>query len=149
MARGRFAVAIHALVLLAHSPGSTTSSFLAGSVNTHATCVRRVLVTLARAGLIEATEGREGGYRLARPASDITLAEIYHAVGDDPLLRPNAAAANPHCPISVAMGCAFAEIVEDAEKQFRDALSRRTLADVATKVVTPAMHPHLSDLIHP
>ncbi|MFN8593278.1 MAG: Rrf2 family transcriptional regulator [Thermomicrobiales bacterium] len=149
MARGRFAVAVHALVILAHSPGSTTSSFLAGSVNTHATCVRRVLATLTRSGIIEAAEGREGGYRLARPATEITLAEIYHAVGDDPLLRPNSAATNPHCPISVAMGCAFAEIAEDAEKQFREALSRRTLADVATRVVAPVIHPHLTDLLHP
>jgi Rrf2 family protein len=141
MARGSFAVAVHALVLLAKSPGPATSEVLAGSVNTHATCLRRVLATLARAGVILALEGRHGGYRLARPASEITLAEVYRAVGVDPVLRPNPAAANPRCPISVAMTAAFAEIAADAEARFQEVLARRTLADVASGVESPSASP--------
>jgi Rrf2 family protein len=127
-------MAVHALVLLARPPGSATSAYLAGSVNAHATCLRRVLATLARAGLVEAQEGRDGGYRLARPASDISLADVYEAVAREPLLRPNPAAANPRCPISVAMGPAFAEIAADAEARFQEALSRRSLADLANQI---------------
>jgi Rrf2 family protein len=138
MARGWFAVAVHALVLLARSPESATSAFLAGSVNTHATCLRRVLVTLSRAGLVEAHEGRDGGYRLARPAAEITQADVYHATVGEPLLRPNPAAANPRCPISVAMGEAFALIAADAEARFQEALAQRTLADVARHVADPS-----------
>ncbi|MGH2614666.1 MAG: RrF2 family transcriptional regulator [Thermomicrobiales bacterium] len=134
MARGRFAVAVHALVLLARSPETVTSAFLAGSVNTDATCLRKVLATLARAGLVQAHEGRDGGYRLARPAAEITLAEVYQVVSGEPLLWPNPAAANPRCPISVAMGPALAEIAADAEAQFQEALARRTLADVAHRL---------------
>ena len=138
MARGSFAVAVHALVLLAKSPGPATSEFLAGSVNTHATCIRRVLAILAKSGLILALEGRHGGYRLARPASEITLAEVYRAVGGDPVLRPNPATANPRCPISVAMTAAFAEIAADAEDRFQEALARRTVADVLRGVDPPS-----------
>jgi Rrf2 family transcriptional repressor of oqxAB len=104
---------------------------LAGSVNAHATCVRKVLAPLARAGIVEAFEGREGGYRLTRPATEIGLDEIYLAVAREPLLPPNPAAANPRCPISVAMGPALAEIAKEAEARFQEALARRTLADVA------------------
>lgn len=138
MARGSFAVAVHALVLLAKSPESATSEFLAGSVNTHATCLRRVLAALARHGLVLALEGRHGGYRLARPAAEITLAEVYRAVGGAPVLRPNPATANPRCPISVAMTMAFAEIAADAEARFQDALAQRSLADVASGVESPS-----------
>jgi Rrf2 family protein len=134
MARGRFAVAVHALVLLARSPGTVTSAFLAGSVNTDPTCLRKVLAALARAGLVQAHEGRDGGYRLARSAAEITLADVYQVVSGEPLLWPNPAAANPRCPISVAMGPALAEIAADAEAQFQEALARRTLADVADRV---------------
>jgi len=134
MAREGFAVAVHALVLLAHSPELATSAFLAGSVNTHATCLRRVLTTLAREGLVEPHEGRDGGYRLARPATEITLADIYHAVAREPVLRPNPAAANPCCPISVAMRPVFAAIAADAEARFQAALADQTLADVAAAV---------------
>lgn len=131
MARGRFALAVHALVLLARSPAPATSAVLAGSVNTHATCLRKLLAALARADLVEAFEGRDGGYRLTRSAADISLAEVYLAVSRDPLLPPNPAAANPRCPISVAMGPALAAIAADAEARFQEALARRTLADVA------------------
>ena len=86
---------------------------------------------LARAGLVEAFEGRDGGYRLTRCAADISLAEVYLALAREPLLPPNPAAANPRCPISVAMGPALAEIAADAEARFREALAKRTLADVA------------------
>jgi Rrf2 family protein len=131
MARDRFALAVHALVLLARMPSPATSAVLAGSVNAHATCVRKVLAPLARAGLVEAFEGRDGGYRLTRSAGEISLDEIYLAVAREPLLLPNPAAANPRCPISVAMGPALAEIAADAEARFQEALARRTLADVA------------------
>ena len=127
-------MAVHALVLLARTPGSATSAYLAGSVNAHATCLRRVLATLTRAGLVEAHEGRDGGYRLARPATEISLVDVYDAVAGEPLLRPNPATVNPRCPISVAMGPAFAEIAADAEAQFQGALSRRNLADLANQI---------------
>jgi Rrf2 family protein len=119
MTQDGFAYAVHALVILAKSPGSATSSFLAGSVNIHATCLRKVMAPLARAGLVHACQGREGGYRLARPAAEMSLAEIYEAVVSEPLLRPNPAAVNPRCPISVAMGPALAAIAADAEARFR------------------------------
>ncbi|HLL49725.1 MAG TPA: Rrf2 family transcriptional regulator [Thermomicrobiales bacterium] len=140
MTQDGFAYAVHALVLLAKSPGSATSSFLAGSVNIHATCLRKVMAPLARAGLVRACQGREGGYRLARPAAEMSLAEIYEAVVSEPLLRPNPAAVNPRCPISVAMGPALAAIAADAEARFQEALARRSLADVANQieVVTPS-----------
>ena len=138
MARGQFAMAIHTLVLLARSPDTATSTSLAGSVNTHATCVRRMLSALAEAGLVDATEGREGGYRLARPSSEITLADVYAAVTGEPLLRPRAAAAESGCPIAAAMGPLFAEIAAEAEARVHEALARRTLADVARQIDTVA-----------
>jgi Rrf2 family protein len=131
MARGRFALAVHALVLLARSPAPATSAVLAGSVNTDATCLRKVLAALARADLVESFEGRDGGYRLTRDAADISLAEVYLALAREPLLPPNPAAANPRCPISVAMGPVLAAVAADAEGQFQEALARRTLADLA------------------
>ena len=82
-------------------------------------------------GHVEAFEGRDGGYRLTRPAAEISLDEVYLAISPAPLLPPNPAAANPRCPISVAMGPALAEIAAEAETSFQEALARRTLADVA------------------
>jgi Rrf2 family transcriptional repressor of oqxAB len=146
MAHDGFGFAVHALVLLARTPGTATSSFLAGSVNIHATCLRRVLAPLVRAGLVDACEGRDGGYRLARPAAEMSLAEIYEAVISEPLFRPSPAAVNPRCPISVAMGPALAEIAADAEARLHEALARRSLADVVDQIEVVNLAPTTSPL---
>jgi Rrf2 family transcriptional repressor of oqxAB len=133
MARQQFALALHTLILLARTPGSATSQTLAGSVNTHSSGVRRMLATLGQAGIVAAAEGRDGGYRLAQPPDRITLKDIYCALAHEPLLpcdRPGA----PHCPISAAVGPALSAVVADAEARFKDALERRTLADIADSV---------------
>jgi Rrf2 family transcriptional regulator, repressor of oqxAB len=76
----RFSVAVHALVWLTQSGGVLSSAAIADQVNSHATFLRRVLATLVQAGLVEAREGREGGYTLKRGPESITLADVYLAV---------------------------------------------------------------------
>jgi Rrf2 family protein len=43
----------------------------------------QVMADLARAGLVDSTGGRKGGYRLARPAPEISLLEIIEALEGD------------------------------------------------------------------
>jgi Rrf2 family transcriptional regulator, iron-sulfur cluster assembly transcription factor len=43
----------------------------------------QVMADLARVGLVDSTSGRRGGYRLARPASKISLLEIIEALEGD------------------------------------------------------------------
>ena len=45
-----------------------------------------ILTHLRRAGLIVSKRGAEGGYRLARPADRITVAEVFRAL-DGPIRR--------------------------------------------------------------
>ncbi len=92
-----------------------------------------MLATLGQAGLVDAVEGRDGGYRLAQPPDMITLKDIYCAIANEPLM-PSHRPISPHCPISVAVGPAISAIVADAEARFQDALELRTLADVANSV---------------
>lgn len=56
--------------------------------------LENILVDLKRAGLVRASRGRVGGYRLTRPASAISIADIIRAV-EGPLadvrgIRPEA-----------------------------------------------------------
>lgn len=132
MAQGRFAMAVHALTILAESPDGACSAFLAASVNTHAAFLRRVLSRLAQAGLIEAREGRDGGYRLAMAPERITLGAVYRATVDEPAILPNPAGPNPFCPTSRAMGPVFAEIAAGGEAAMLAWLDSRSLADVAS-----------------
>ena len=45
--------------------------------------LEQLFLRLRRAGLVESTRGRAGGYRLVRPAGEISVAEIMTAVEED------------------------------------------------------------------
>jgi Rrf2 family protein len=128
---GRFAMAVHALVLLAQSADGYASEYIAGSVNTHAVFLRRVLRRLAEAGIIEAREGRGGGYRLARPARAITLAEVYRVVEPEGPLSASPAEPNHRCPVGAGMRVAFGATMSAAREAVETALSKQTVEDVA------------------
>jgi len=76
---GWFRIAVQALVVVAETDRACSSSAIAQELKVHATFLRRVMALLVRANIVSAHEGRDGGYRLARPATSITLAEIYLA----------------------------------------------------------------------
>jgi Rrf2 family protein len=46
--------------------------------------LENILLQLRHAGLVDSRRGAEGGYRLARPAAEITLADVIRAI-DGPL----------------------------------------------------------------
>ena len=125
-----FAVAVRALAMLAANEGTCPSAAIAGTVNTHAVFLRRVLAQLARAGIVEAREGRDGGYRLIRAAGDISLGDVYEAVTATSTLSCNAVHLDTTCPGDSSMHRALAEVVQEAEQQVIEVLRRRTVADV-------------------
>ncbi len=131
MASGKFAMAVHALAVLAQDAEGYPSEYLAGSVNTHAVFLRRVLRRLAEGGLIQAREGRGGGYRLARPAGEVTLAEVYRLVEPDGPLAPSPCEPNARCPVGAGMRAAFAAASDRARAGVEAALAAQTVAEVA------------------
>ena len=66
--------------------------------------IAKVLTMLSRAGLVEGTRGPTGGYRLARPAGEITLLDVVSVFEDssDRVMcpfGPNWCGHGPHCPL--------------------------------------------------
>ncbi|GII87990.1 Rrf2 family transcriptional regulator [Sphaerisporangium siamense] len=62
--------------LAAAPPGPVPAERIAGSQDIPRRFLDNILLQLRRAGLIESQRGPDGGYWLARPASEITLADI-------------------------------------------------------------------------
>jgi Rrf2 family protein len=128
-------MAAHALAVLAQCRDGYPSAYVASSVNTHAVFLRRILGDLVAAGLVTAREGRAGGYRLARPAERITLADVYRAVEEGGPLAPSPADPNLRCPVGAGMRRAFARTAGAAEDGLLRALSRETVADLSRRAL--------------
>ena len=135
MSSGRFAIATHALALLAESDEGYASDHVAKSVNTHPVFLRRVMSMLCKAGIARAREGRGGGYRLARPAAKIRLADVYAATEPEGAIAPSPCEPNARCRIGAGIRAAFEEAAAEANAGLLRGLSRRTIADVATRAI--------------
>lgn len=81
--RGDYAVRAM-LVLGRRSDGSLLSARrIAEEMDIPARFLPQVMGDLVRAGLVEAETGRNGGYRLARPAGEVSLLDVVEAVEGD------------------------------------------------------------------
>ena len=79
-ANSQFAMAVHILTMLARSgEENIKSEYIAGSVNTNAVVIRRLLGQLSSANLVVSQTGAFGGTRMARRPGEISLCEIYQA----------------------------------------------------------------------
>ncbi len=127
---GWFPVAIQALAVLAETDGACSSSNMAHDLHAHAVFVRRILAYLVRAGLVQAREGRDGGYRLARPTEQITLAEVYQ------VMRVIEAPEDVESPksMSAQIQAVLEEIGAEAEQHLIELLSHITLASLLERV---------------
>jgi Rrf2 family protein len=131
----RFAVATHVLVSLEFNSRRgvmrTSSTDLATSVNTNPVVIRGLLQILSRAELISTKEGSGGGVQLARPATSITLREVYEAVEDDPPIKRNDRPVHKACPVSCGINLALTPIMGHVEEAMLKVLGRTNIAELA------------------
>jgi Rrf2 family protein len=97
----------------------------------------KALQALSNAGLITGTLGPAGGYRLARPASDITFLEVVEAVeGSASTFVCTGIRDNNPCATRADIDdcdrgpCAIARIMWEADKAWRDSLRSVRLSDL-------------------
>lgn len=81
--RGRYAVmAMVDLAKFAEGRAIALSA-IAERQNLSVAYLEQIFSQLRRAGMVESVRGRSGGYRLARPASAISIAEVMSAVEEE------------------------------------------------------------------
>lgn len=127
----RFAMAVHVLAVLAYKKGgAVTSSFLAQSVNTNPVIIRRLLLTLQKANLVETRKGAGYGSSLKGAPGKIRLSDIYRAVEEEePFVLPRQKP-NENCPVGQCIQKALSQVFTSAEEALERELSRTSLADI-------------------
>ncbi len=131
----RFAVATHILTLLQLQNGTpATSEFIASSVNTNPSLVRRVLQQLGKAGLTTSQMGTGGGALLARAAETISLLDIYLAVDEEGAIFAIHQNPNPMCPVGRNIQAALKAQIEAAEQAMQRQLTKTTIAEMIQNI---------------
>lgn len=129
----RFTLAIHifACVDIFKNDYKVTSDFISKSTNVNPVIIRKILLQLRNAGLIEVARGT-GGTTITRPLSEITFLDIYRAVEcvEDNTLFHFHENTNEKCPV----GRNIHNVLDDKLQRVQAAMERElrsiTLEDV-------------------
>ena len=122
-------LADYAVVMMAaaarHPAGARLSAgLLAGETGVPLATAQKLMGRLASAGLLNSSRGSGGGFRLARPASEVSLADIVEAV-EGPIAMTNCI--EDHCRVKPHWN-----VVNGA---VRGALAGVSLASLSTPVL--------------
>lgn len=124
-----------ALADIAHfgGDGPVTSAEIAERQGLSQAYLEQLFVRLRRAGLVESLRGPGGGYKLARPAADIRVADIILAV-DESLKVTRCSDGSPLGCIG-GTRCLTHDLWEELGRQIHVFLASVTLDDVIAKRV--------------
>lgn len=138
----RLSLALHALVHLHKQPGEAiTSTTLAKCLMTNPVVVRRALGELREAGIVGSSKGHDGGWRLLRPAREISLRQIYIAMGESLLIRTESDPGDIECGIVRTVNVVMGDFIADAEALLAARLERVSLDDIARQATPNPLHP--------
>jgi Rrf2 family protein len=102
--------------------------------------LENILMQLRHAGLVDSRRGADGGYRLARPAAEVTLADVIRAI-DGPLA--GVSGARPETLDFTGVAEPMRDVWIAVRASLRGVLERVTLADV----VGGGLPPHVRELV--
>lgn len=132
--------ALRALTRLADEPkgAAVLGRTLAVDADIPANYLSKLLLTLRNAGIVDASRGTGGGYRLLRPATEIRLVEVVE-IFDAPRARPTCLLGQSEC--SDATACAAHDAWKHVRNQYLAFLESTSLADISktgAKIATDA-----------
>ena len=127
---------LHAVASLAQldERAAASAAQLAEHVDVPPAYLAKQLQALVRAGLLRAMTGPRGGFRLARPADEITFLAVVEAIdGSSPFyvcneIRQRGRGAVP--PEQCRKTCTIATAMDRAEQAWRSSLRTVTIAEI-------------------
>lgn len=122
---------LHVLIHMGSHGGSMTSEMIARMLDANPVVIRRTMSGLREMGYVHSEKGHGGGWTLARPLEELTLLDIYRAVGEPPVFAIGPAFDMPGCPIEQAVNATLKGVFDDAEELLRNRFASVTLADIA------------------
>ena len=128
----RLSSLIHVLLHMAELPGPATSERLALAMQTNPVVLRRLMSGLRVMGLVESAKGHGGGWLLCRPIEEITLADIYEALGSPNFFAFGHRHADPACLVEQSVNAALGSVYLEAESLLMKRLEAVTLAGLYT-----------------
>lgn len=122
---------LHVLIHMARHELPATSEAIAEMLKTNPVVVRRTMAGLRDHGYVTSLKGRGGGWTLAKPLAEITLADIHRALASPRIFAIAARVDHAGCLVEQAVNATLDDAFNAAEAMLIARLDGITLADVA------------------
>jgi DNA-binding IscR family transcriptional regulator len=117
--------------------GLLTSEEMAAQGNTNPVVIRRTMAGLRAAGIVRSEKGHGGGWSLVRRLEDVTLYDVYGALGEPTILAMGNRTESPGCAVERVVNRALKGAFQAAEALLVAELRSTTLAALAAEVAMP------------
>ena len=129
----QFSVAIHILTLLATEKEPVSSQYIASSINSNATLVRKICRYLKDGNLIDSSQG-VSGYSLKKAATSILLGKVFQVIFDSEThfakIHGNT---NPDCYVGKNISNALDSIYGEVDQAILNKLNDYSVQDVINR----------------
>lgn len=130
----RLSVALHVLLHMQELGEVVSSESLGPKMEINPVVLRRTMAGLRDAGIVRSEKGHGGGWRLARPLTAVTLAEVYEALGTPALFSIGHREESPGCLVEQAVNRSLGKALAEAEALLLSRLRSISVADIAADV---------------
>lgn len=118
-------IAIHGMVLVGQSEKLVNVLEIAERTGSSRHHVAKVMQRLVKEGFLSSSRGPAGGFRLHKPADQISLLDIYQVI-EGPIEVNACPMEKTICPFDK---CIMSNVASKMTREFKDYLSQHSLAD--------------------
>lgn len=139
---------VHSLMSMVDARGNTQEMSVREIAQLHGipyVFLGKIFTKLSKAGLVESTEGRGGGFRLSRPPEEITVLDVALAVDEGKQLfecrevRQRMAVFNDEPPAwACDTPCSVRMVMDTAQQRMEEALAQHTILDLTRRMMKKA-----------
>jgi Rrf2 family protein len=119
-------IAIHSLAFIASNNSYLNATNIANKTNFSRNHLSKVLQQLTKHGYLISERGPSGGFRLSKPASEITLLEIFELI-DGNHEQTRCSKNGKDCSFKV---CVYGNVIDKANIMITDYFKSRTIAEI-------------------
>jgi DNA-binding IscR family transcriptional regulator len=134
----RLSDVLHVLLHMDQVEEPLTSELLARSMGTNPAVFRRTMAGLREAGLVHSEKGHGGGWRLARSLGEITLLDVYEALGRPNLFAIGNRSRHPDCLVEKGVNEVLADTIAQSEALFVERFGDISLDEIVPYPPVPA-----------
>lgn len=122
---------LHVLIHMDRHVQRATSETIARMLDTNPVVVRRMLAGLREEGIVASEKGHGGGWTLVRGLDQVTLLDVYRAVGAPAMFNIGANAELATCLVEQAVDARLSRTLDEAEALLLSRFAGIKVSDLA------------------